>query len=405
MNSSDSDEWDEWLMENITNKYKKSKRRYWMHTLYQSREEGEYRKTSLKLRNYPEKFREYYRMDIATYDYILRAISEDIKRYSNFRRCIEPGEKLTICLRYFATGLSFRSLAFSFRVDHYTIGKLVEELCDALWNKLSATHLAVPNQDGFRKISSKFNARWNFPNCVGCIDGKHIEIKCPPKSGTMYYNYKHFYSIVLQGVADADCRFIFIDVGSYGRQSDGGTFAISNLYDFLENYNNTLPPPAPIHGIPDDMPFVLLGDDAYPLKTYLMKPYSKRQLTNQERIFNYRLSRARRCIECTFGILCAKWRLLNKAIETDVEKAIKIVKTICLLHNMVMDFEGSPNIAIARQALEIYRNQNNVINNARRIGRTFNNNSNDAKQIREDLNRYFNGPIGSVSFQTNCLNI
>lgn len=99
MNSSDSDEWDEWLMENITNKYKKSKRRYWMHTLYQSREEGEYRKTSLKLRNYPEKFREYYRMDIATYDYILRAISEDIKRYSNFRRCIEPGEKLTICLR------------------------------------------------------------------------------------------------------------------------------------------------------------------------------------------------------------------------------------------------------------------------------------------------------------------
>ncbi|KAB0805699.1 hypothetical protein PPYR_02669 [Photinus pyralis] len=96
-------------------------------------------------------------------------------------------------VRYFATGMSFRSLAFTFRVDHYTIGKLVEEVCDALWIKLRATHLGVPNQDRFRQISSKFNARWNFPNCIGCVDGKHIEIKCPPKSGTMYYNYKHFY--------------------------------------------------------------------------------------------------------------------------------------------------------------------------------------------------------------------
>jgi hypothetical protein len=69
------------------------------------------------------------------------------------------------------------------------------------------------------------------------------------------------------------------------------------------------------------MPFVIIGDEAYPLKTYLMKPFARKDLSYEERVFNYRLSRTRRCVECPFGILTAKWRLLNKAIETNVNEA------------------------------------------------------------------------------------
>lgn len=147
----------------------------------------------------------------------------------------------------------------------------------------------------------------------------------------MFYNYKHVFSIVLQAVADHRCRFVFVDVGGYGKQSDAGTFSASSLSTFLENCHTNLPPSSHIEGIVTDMPFVMLADDAYPLMTYLMKPYSRRNLSHEEKIFNYRLSRARRCVECAFGIMTAKWRLLGKCIETNVGKAEIIVKCICLI--------------------------------------------------------------------------
>ena len=93
-------------------------------------------------------------------------------------------------------------------------------------------------------------------------------------------------------------------------------------------------------GSQTEMPFFILGDEACPLKTYLMKPFKEKNLSCDELVFNYRLSRARRCVECAFGILQAKWRLLNKAIKTKVNKAERIVRCICLLHNIIIDLEG-----------------------------------------------------------------
>lgn len=67
------------------------------------------------------------------------------------------------------------------------------------------------------KVGEDFFKKWNFPQCIGCIDGKHIRLRCPPNSGSFYWNYKHYFSIVLQAVADTQCRFLYIDVGSYGK--------------------------------------------------------------------------------------------------------------------------------------------------------------------------------------------
>lgn len=70
-------------------------------------------------------------------------------------------------------------------------------------------------------------------NCLGSIDRKHIRLKCPPYSGTMYFNDKNFFSVVLQAVADANYKFITINVGGYGKQSDGGTFRCSILFHLI----------------------------------------------------------------------------------------------------------------------------------------------------------------------------
>lgn len=164
---------------------------------------------------------------------------------------------------------------------------------------------------------------------------------------------------------------------------------------FFENCSETLPAPSPIDDSDTPIPFVLVGDDAYPLKTFLMKPFGQRKLSEAERIFNYRLSRCRRCIECTFGILTAKWRLLNKAIETKVEKAEKIIKCMCLLHNIIIDKENiTLNQRVVEDALQEYQHQRPGL----RSGRRFNRSSTAAQDVRNFYKDYFNGS-GSVSWQ------
>lgn len=84
--------------------------------------------------------------------------------------------------------------------------------------------MQVPDVQGLKAIAEGFANKWQFPHCLSCIDGKHIRIKCPPQSGTLFYNYKKFFSIVLQAVIDYRYRFTSIDVGAFGKQSDSGVF-------------------------------------------------------------------------------------------------------------------------------------------------------------------------------------
>lgn len=112
-----------------------------------------------------------------------------------------------------------------------------------------------------------------FPNCSSSIDGKHIRINAPVHSGSMFRNYKCFFSIVLQAVVDANYRFLAIDVGVYGKESDGGIFSHSNLSRQLENGALNANQEKVLPGTDITLPHFLVGDEANPLKTYLMYPY------------------------------------------------------------------------------------------------------------------------------------
>jgi len=88
------------------------------------------------------------------------------------------------------------------------------------------------------------------------------------------------------------------------------------------------------------LPNVFVGDEAYLVTTYFMKSFSRRTLERSKAVFNYRLSRARRVVECAFGICASKWRILDKAIETKVDTALEIVKCVALLHDIIVYVEG-----------------------------------------------------------------
>ena len=104
------------------------------------------------------------------------------------------------------------------------------------------------------------------------------------------------FPIVLKGVEDSESRFIFVDIGAYGKQYDGGSFSAATVCRFSDDFESTLPKPVRIKGSGTEMPFFILGDEEYPLTTYLKKPFARKGSLCEEHVFNYSLSRARRCV-------------------------------------------------------------------------------------------------------------
>ena len=302
---------------------------------------------------------------------------------------------LCLFFRFLATGESFRSLSFHFRLGLSTVQGIVKTTVKVLWKRLQPLHMPTPDETTWTKTAEDFYQRWNFPLCVGAIDGKHVQVKAPVHSGSQYYNYKGHYSIVLIAVVDATGKFLVIDVGGYGSCSDGGIFKKSVSFKSLTARKLQLPLPAKIPNTDIQLPHVFVGDEAFALMPNLMRPVPRRSLTDEKRIFNYRLSRARRQVECTFGVVSSVWRIMRKPMEVAAEFAIDIVKAVCVLHNYVQNKEPE-RITLMQQLVQ---NDNQGERLPSDMGRV----ANETVTVRNTLMSYFVSSAGSVPWQTDML--
>lgn len=250
-----------------------------------------------------------------------------------------------------------------------------------------------------------FQDKWNYPHCLGAVDGKHIQIVAPSGSGSYYYNYKKTHSIVLMAIANGNYEFIMCDVGTNGRVSDGGV--IENtifMHKLLEN-NLNLPAPEPLIDGEPPLNYTFVGDEAFALTPDFLKPYNQKELDHEKRIFNYRLSRARRIIENSFGILANRFRIFHTTINLQVYNIDKVVLACCALHNFLRrkcsntytpnDVFDVEDTITGNITLGLRTHSDNLLDLQNGYNR---NHSAEAKEVREQFKIYFNNS-GKVSWQ------
>lgn len=255
--------------------------------------------------------------------------------------------------------------------------------------------------EGWLEISKHFYEQWQFPYCIGSMDGKHIIITKPFNSGSEYYNYKSEFSIVLFALVDAEYNFIFVDIGCQGRISDGGVFKHTSLYKSIINDTLRLPPDEVLFEADKEIPYVFVADEAFPLTHRIMKPYSGlHDKGTIQRKFNYHLSRARRVVENVFGIISVVFRVLRKPMLLEPEKAKYVVMATVCLHNFLrqntsrntynppgtFDQEDSAGNVIPGT----WRNDcNNALSSFVPIRSIARKTSMEAKQVRDHFANYF----------------
>lgn len=156
------------------------------------------------------------------------------------------------------------------------------------------------------------------------------------------------------------------------------------------------------------IPYFLLGDDAFALDQSLRKPFPHRTAMGDEKIFNYRLSRARRIVENAFGLLCTRFRLLLRTLELDVLNAMQVVRACIALHNFLMSRKDK--CYSAPGSIDNEDEFGNVVPGSWRNQRgsddicdlrsdpSAHSSTVQAREVRDDLKNYF-FEEGAISFQ------
>ncbi len=230
-----------------------------------------------------------------------------------------------VTLRYLTSGSNFQVLEDIFRISNSTISLIIPEVCNALWNSLHIDHIKCPaTAQGWLEKAKRFEDRWNYPQVLGAIDGKHIQIQAPGNSDSVFRNYEGGFSIVLLVLPDADYQFMYVNIGTEGGSSDSGIFEQSSLKRELDSGMLNLP--AILPNDPLKVNYHIQGDDTFGLSEILMKPYPNKSAEGKQHVFNYRLSRARRVIESTSGIMTSRCYVLQGPILQCYENAVQTIK-------------------------------------------------------------------------------
>lgn len=277
---------------------------------------------------------ENFRVSKNTFNFLCSKLRRHIERQNtHLRRAICVEHRVAITLWCLATCAEYRTIGHLFGVARCTVCVIVHDTCKAIVKVLLSTYIKFPKGEHLRKVVEGFKDKWGMIQCAGAIDGCHIPVLPPALNHTDFYNRKGWYSMVLQAVVDDNYLFTDVYVGWPGSVHDARVLANSSIYKKAET-QQILTGDVVVHQ-EMSIPIFLVGDSAYPLSTWLMKPFAHNSnLTPSQRSFNFHLSRARIVVENSFGRLKARWRRLMKRNDMNVDNVPCVVTACCILHNM-----------------------------------------------------------------------
>ena len=182
--------------------------------------------------------------------------------------------KLSFLPRYLGGGASMHDLHIQYRIGHSTISLIVREVCSAIWNEMKSKCFPELTPEFWLNTAAEFMARTNFPHCLGALDGKHIRVIKPTDSGSLNFNYKKFFSILLLAICDDNYKFLFVDVGAYGKSSDSTVFKMSVFQKKLLDSSLNIPKPRNVGvGVNENLPFMFVADEGFGQSQFILRPY------------------------------------------------------------------------------------------------------------------------------------
>ncbi|KAJ7320191.1 hypothetical protein JRQ81_019702 [Phrynocephalus forsythii] len=223
------------------------------------------------------------------------------------RSAIPVKERVAIGVYFLTSRSCYHTIALVFQKGTSTVASVVVEMTSSM-----------------RKLG--------FPHCLGSVDGTHVAITLPKLQGQAYFNRKLFHSVLLQAACDGDSIFFSMLAGHLGVNHDAHVFRSSMLFKKMEEGTH-IPGNPMFHYSGVSIPPLILGDGAYPLCKWLMKPYAVPR-NEHERHYNKIFNRSRNVVECTFGQLKARFRRLPVRMEAHIQNVSSIIASVVILHNI-----------------------------------------------------------------------
>ena len=246
---------------------------------------------------------------------------------------ISSVKKLAVTLYYLKDQGSLRMTSNLFGIAPTTLSATIRKVCHAITTVLGPQLIKFPTtKDDLQHLTSEFENKFDFPMLAGCVDGTHIPIKQPSENAHDYFCYKMKFTLNVQAVCDHKGCFLDVDCSWPGSVHDAKVFSNSSVHKLFQE--SRIPNIERKLSEDDNLSVgpVLLGDPAYPLLPGLMKEFATCN-SNGEVIFNRKLRSVRNQIECAFGRLKARWRILNRPIDLGIDYVPTIVYSCFVLHN------------------------------------------------------------------------
>ena len=286
----------------------------------------------------PNYWRANFRIGKDTFDYLCETVyNYVVKDETQLRETIPVAKRVAISLWWLAHGGSYHVVGQRFGISSSIVGRITKDFVGALVH-LRDNFISWPKTENeCRSAIRSFQDLSSLPNVLAAVDGTHVKIIAPENSAVDFFNRKQQYSIACQGVCDGKLKFLSMSAGYPGSVHDSRMLRNSWLFAAANNGEILNTPVFPLNRNLAINPY-LVGDAAYPLSKWLMKPFPySRNLSAQQEAFNLTLSQARVSIERAFGVLKGRWRILLDKVCLEPSLVADVVVACTVLHNMCQD--------------------------------------------------------------------